>query len=369
MPGGRDGPLDRRSLARPAVTVTDSDPFAPDPGRAAAIDAGLRATLLDSLEWVGESFPVLAGARERGRDWRARPVDFGFYFDLAAAIHHATIDDDRSRFEAEADALARSLARSLGRASETGAVESDDVPIPLRPLGPPHYDALERDCMVRWLDLEPDNAMALAVPSSDATHRAGEAIGRARALLRATAAPFAAEMDAITTELVLAEPGPGARLAFGGASSFALWGALAVNPAAHESWWDYLPRLVHEYSHNLLFGLAADGPLVENDPDERHPSPLREEPRPIDGIFHALYVSAREVAAMDAMLAAPPEAWDRACGADAGTVRAFCRRTARTSLGAYRDCRSVIDRHARPTALGRRVLDGAAAAMEARAAS
>ena len=93
----------------------------------------------------------------------------------------------------------------------------------------------------------------------------------------------------------------------GGASSFSLWGALALNSEAHPDWWQYIPRLIHEYSHNLLFGIARNEPLVFNDPEERYESPLRQDLRPMDGIYHALFVSAREALAMRAILSHPDE--------------------------------------------------------------
>ena len=52
-------------------------------------------------------------------------------------------------------------------------------------------------------------------------------------------------------------------------------------------------RIAHEATHNLLFGLCADGPLADNDDGERHASPLRPDARPIDGVLHATCVSAR----------------------------------------------------------------------------
>jgi HEXXH motif-containing protein len=43
----------------------------------------------------------------------------------------------------------------------------------------------------------------------------------------------------------------------------------------------------------VLFAETLDGPLVQNDPNERYKSPLRMNPRPMDGIYHATFVSAR----------------------------------------------------------------------------
>jgi HEXXH motif-containing protein len=43
--------------------------------------------------------------------------------------------------------------------------------------------------------------------------------------------------------------------------------------------------LTHEAGHSLLFGLTVDEPLVLNLDDVLYPSPLREDPRPMDDIY------------------------------------------------------------------------------------
>ena len=42
-----------------------------------------------------------------------------------------------------------------------------------------------------------------------------------------------------------------------------------------------------------MFSLSVDDPLVKNPQEERHASPLRIEPRPLDGVYHATYVISR----------------------------------------------------------------------------
>ena len=61
--------------------------------------------------------------------------------------------------------------------------------------------------------------------------------------------------------------------------------------------------LAHESGHNLLFGFSASGPLVENADDELFASPLRKDPRPMDGVFHATYVVARMHQTLSRLLA------------------------------------------------------------------
>lgn len=60
--------------------------------------------------------------------------------------------------------------------------------------------------------------------------------------------------------------------------------------------------LAHEAGHSLLFGLTVDEPLVLNLDDVLYPSPLREDPRPMDDIYHAAFVSAHMALAMETLI-------------------------------------------------------------------
>jgi HEXXH motif-containing protein len=51
--------------------------------------------------------------------------------------------------------------------------------------------------------------------------------------------------------------------------------------------------LAHESAHSLLFGFTVDEALQDNPDEELYASPLRVDPRPMDGIYHATFVSAR----------------------------------------------------------------------------
>ena len=68
------------------------------------------------------------------------------------------------------------------------------------------------------------------------------------------------QLRALLREIVLASPpsAPGA-LEFDGASSFMLWGAIALNAESGGSELDMAQALAHESGHNLLFGLCAAG--------------------------------------------------------------------------------------------------------------
>ena len=89
---------------------------------------------------------------------------------------------------------------------------------------------------------------------------------------------------------------------FNGASTFFLWGASLLNANLRRSSISILDLLVHESSHVLLFGLSADGGLTTNSGRERYDFPVRKDKRPIDGIFHACFVSTRVHLAMERLV-------------------------------------------------------------------
>jgi hypothetical protein len=135
---------------------------------------------------------------------------------------------------------------------------------------------------------------------------------------------------------------------FNGTSTFFFWGGSLINAEARRSAVSIIDLLIHESSHLLLFGLSAEGPLLNNKGEERYSSPLRSDPRPIDGILHACFVSSRVHLAMNRLL-------------DSGILtvknekraaerRAHNARSARIAL-------EVLKKHARPTELGKNVLE------------
>ena len=53
--------------------------------------------------------------------------------------------------------------------------------------------------------------------------------------------------------------------------------------------------LVHEHAHNVLFALSPSHGVVLNADEELYSSPLRIDPRPMEGIFHATFVLGRMI--------------------------------------------------------------------------
>jgi hypothetical protein len=112
-------------------------------------------------------------------------------------------------------------------------------------------------------------------------------------------------------QLVLVEnadsdPGHG----FGGGSSYQLWGALALDVGESRSPLIMAETLAHEATHSFLFGDTIEDPLVFNPEVDLYKSPLRTDPRPMDGIYHATFVSARIHHLMDTLTRWPGLAED-----------------------------------------------------------
>jgi HEXXH motif-containing protein len=117
---------------------------------------------------------------------------------------------------------------------------------------------------------------------------------------------------------------------------------------------DTAQALAHESGHNLLFGFCSSGPLVDNPDEELFSSPLRKDPRPMDGVFHATYVIARMHQTVSRLL-------------DAGVLDEREREAAIADLAAHQRNFDAGDRvvrdGARLTPLGAEVIDAARAYM------
>ncbi len=258
--------------------------FLPSPGRGAAIDDAVRQQLADSLETLYgrlESFVSYDEGRLKAliadvRRGPVRPAIFGTYTDLVESVYA----DDAER----AQGLSDRLLTLDGPCADLQTVTLRD-----EDLGP---DQAER--YARLIDDDPDEPIRMQKIADVAA--AAKAVADALALIDASDPVFAAEIRDIAREIVVAEPAraqdTGALAIFDGASTFYLWGAV-FSRLSGKSRVDLAQTFAHETGHLLLFGLMMGQPLVENAYDERYDSPLREDPRPMEGLVHAAYVIAR----------------------------------------------------------------------------
>ncbi|MBV1918081.1 MAG: hypothetical protein KUG65_08485 [Sphingomonadaceae bacterium] len=214
-----------------------------------------------------------------------------------------------------------------------------------------HYlpDELER--MLRWWDTEDLNPMGLAPVCAEDFEMARLRIVAAFGLMKKAVPELYDETLAIVDEIVLVCPDGSQRFDYSAGSSFALWGGVLFNASMHGDWTRYFKNLVHESGHSLLFGVARDGGLVLNDTGASYASPVRDDPRPMDGIFHAAFVSARESLAFNRLLA-----WNDGTGElneeDIGLIDDILEESVIT----FWQCHEALEENATMTPLGKDIL-------------
>lgn len=312
--------------------------FEPQPQRGTRLDARMHAELAASLAHLAEAaepVPALSGrigtlARRIGDGERIRPLGFHAYFRLVlrlSAQDLAGAEAELARIEALAG---RAPARTL---THFGAPEADQISLALIEEG------------MRLAPITAAEAEAFARLLDDGL-----------ALMQAGLPELHAELTGIIHEVLLARAPQGDRMEFDGASHYQFWGMLLLNPKHHRTPLAVVEVLAHEASHALLFGMTIEEPLVLNPDDELYPSPLRLDPRPMDGIYHATYVSARMAWAMERLAAS-------------GLLSAEDRSAALAAACTDRDNHarglSVIDAHGRLSPTGARILDSARAWTDA----
>ena len=249
----------------------------------------MRERLGDTLEYifgeVGEALGIDEREARRAaaniRAERQSPNRFGLYYDMVLALEGEDIDD------------ARALARELLAGADLPGTRV--LAIADRP-----EDEVAR--YRRLLVPEPHMARqpgpAMLAETTARVHAAFDLLDRGFP-------GMAAEIRELLREVVIAQgpEDPNART-FDGASSYMLWGATLLNARGQTTVMDTAQALAHESGHNLLFGFCSSGSLVENADDELFSSPLRTDPRPMDGVFHATYVVARMHQTVSRLLAA-----------------------------------------------------------------
>jgi hypothetical protein len=267
----------------PVPTQENLHAFAPSAERVLFLDQRMRSRLADSLRYIltqGDGFLAIPQDRFQTflRDLEARPVSplaFSFYNDAVLAIE----EDDLET----ASGLLTELTRLPPRTSGLEILE----------LADPNQDAIGAR-YARFLNDDPSMKFEIFPPAPQVAANCRAQIADAFALLDAGDPELAAELRALLREIILAAGSKDPKaMTFDGASSFMLWGAIIINADRGDGAIGMVQMLAHESAHNLLFGFSADGALVENSPEELFSSPLRKDPRPMDGIYHATFVTAR----------------------------------------------------------------------------
>jgi HEXXH motif-containing protein len=270
---------------------------------------------------------------EIGAGTRLPPAAFGWYYELGIALFDGKIAK-------AAEALAR-LAEIGPRPTEAPVVTLDD----------PHVTR-HGGLYLRRMGREAASD-AIVAPPPEMVEAFRDRLSAGFGLLDRAVPELAAEVRALVHEILLAT-GSGSGEEFDGASFYQLWGLLMLNPRYHKTPVAVAEVLAHESAHSLLFGFTIDEPLVFNPDAELYPSPLRRDPRPMDGIYHATFVSARMCWAMRRIAA------DRGL---TGEERAAAEAAAARDVRNFALGDSVIAEHGRLSETGAALMDAARSYM------
>lgn len=319
--------------------------FEPSAERATFLDQKMRRDLAASLRHVFEQADGrLDLTAERAQTFLNRieahpvsPLAFSLYCDAVIAIEN-------------------------GELEEASEMLAELIQFPAHPGGPQVFALADpaRDPaaqrIARFIDTDPNVRFEVFSPSATATQNCQTLIREAFALMEAADPSLAAEIRALLREIILAAGSEDPKaMTFDGASSFMLWGGIVINANQRDSVVAMVQMLAHESTHNLLFGLGADVPLVENPDDELFPSPLRRDARPMDGIYHATFVLARMHRAVRRLLDS-----HRLAGVDLERARKDLAECARL----FADGFGVVQQHGKLSPVGRALMDGARQYME-----
>ncbi|MFI5216408.1 MAG: aKG-HExxH-type peptide beta-hydroxylase [Candidatus Limnocylindria bacterium] len=320
----------------------------PSAERAAALDRRMRERLEESLRYLVSEVSgpldldpaLLEGFCERLRSGPVPPLAFGAYFELVLALENGDWE------------AARELLQEIAAApNHAGGPVVLDLADPASDRGASRYH--------RLIDTDPNEPFQVLPPPPELARACRERISEAFELLGRGDPELAREIRGLLREIVLAvgpiRPGS---MTFDGASSFMLWGAIVLNPRMFQSALEVAQALAHESGHNLLFGLCVDGSLVENDDEPRYTSPLRRDLRPMDGIVHATFVTARMHRSLLQL---------RASGALSGVEDAEAGRLLADHVRNFAMGWKIVDRDARLTERGKHVMADARRHMQAHA--
>lgn len=306
--------------------------FHPNADQAALLNAGMHTALLSSLEYLaeatGRSTDTFSWPQHVRTGGKIRPQGFAAYYDLVDAIQNDRHADIPVLFQAIEEST------SDQRTKRVLSLDTDYAP-----------DIIER--FQRYMGNGKTGASGIAGASREDIQRFTHTLNAAFDWIGQCMPSFSAEFDCLIEETILVAPDGTSEIEFEGGSSFRLWGALFLNAESEFGVGEMVTSLAHEQAHTVLFGLCRDEMLVENPDSELFWSPIRQTERPMEGIFHATFVSARMMGVLlriqgDSTLS--------------GQDKRAAKDTLEHTTSVYHDGLDIIKKHARPTQTGRKVL-------------
>ena len=284
-------------------------------------------------------------------DQAVRPEVFSGYFRIVRAI----MDRPEDPWDVQRSAIEAALGHLL-----SGPFHADKG-VAVHPLSPIFFNAdQERELRDNFVSESLSDSQIITVDAATADAMSAKIEG-AVTLIRDHAPSTFSEFECCVSEIVPASGRNSAEgLEFGGCSSLERWGSILINIDAQPSTLALCESLIHEGAHNVLFGTSPVEFHIRNRPDELRRSPLRIDPRPLDGIYHATFVLARMCYGMREFAASP-------------TLEQAMRDEARTradeALKLFWDGYAVLDEHADYTDDGRAIMTAAHDYMAGLAAS
>jgi hypothetical protein len=328
-------------------TAADFYNFQPSASRIDFLSQRMRSGLAASLRYIVDqvgselefSNAGFDGFIQQAERHPVSPQAFCLYHDLVLAL------EENEDFQRAAQLFSELIHLPL----PSGGPVIFDLPDPKATSAGRRY--------ARFIDADFTANFEIHPPSPAAAANCRALIKGAFALMDAGDPDLAAEIRTLVLEIVLAagteDP---KRMTFDGASAFMLWGAIMINANRRDGAVGMVQMLAHESAHDLLFGFCADGPLVENSPEELFPSPLRVDLRPMEGIYHATFVTARMYRAVKQLI-------------DSGILPAPLKEQALKDLKEnarlFQKGITVVNQHAKFSAHGAALMQGAGDYMAA----
>ena len=316
--------------------------FPPDGSRGAFLHARMIERLAQSVQEIVQGCSSHLKFEERiarlsrriCASTRVAPELYCIYFDLLQAVRRDDLD-----------ASARLLAEMDTRM---------EAPLPSFYS---RWGALPESTARRYLtyvNVDPTTQVKFKALSFSEFYKVRRIADDAFEIFERVAPEIGAEIRSLITEIVFVSGVTNESIRFHGATSFFCWGALFINADAHRALVRMIDGLTHESAHAYLFSLSLGDSFVDNPDDEMHASPLRPDPRPLDGTFHATYVSARMHYAQSRVISS---------GVLSESEESEARKALAASGAAFSDGLKTLNDYASFTPLGRRVIDAARSYM------